>query len=191
MSSSEKLTANKMSNYAILRKISTWKRFLSFFMNNCFPYCVVYTDGLMSYRKDDLAQRTPWGILIGNEIVSISEPDVEMTASEIDDYRSSSFFAGQGIRLPTFKTLRKIRRNVHEINTLIKELGGDPFTSYWYRSCESYSYLVCGWVKNDIICDKTVRTVHMGDYGMIDIRPATVFEMEPKEKSKARFCIRY
>ena len=191
MSSSEKLTANKMSNYAILRKISTWKRFLSFFMNNCFPYCVVYTDGLMSYRKDDLAQRTPWGILIGNEIVSISEPDVEMTASEIDDYRSSSFFAGQCIRLPTFKTLRKIRRNVHEINTLIKELGGDPFTSYWYRSCESYSYLVCGWVRNDIICNKTVRTVHMGDYGMIDICPATVFEMKPKEKSRARFCIRY
>ena len=191
MSSSEKLPANKMSNYAILRKISIWKRFLSFFKNNCFPYCVVYTDGLMSYRKEDLSKRTPWGILIGNEIVSISEPNVEMTASDVDKYCSSAFFAGQNIRLPAFRTLKKIRKNIHKINALIKELGGDPFASYWYRSCESYSYLVCGWVKNDIICDKTVRTVHMGDYGMIDIRPATVFEMEPKEKSRARFTINY
>ena len=160
-------------------------------MNNCFPYCVVYTDGLMSYRKDDLAQRTPWGILIGNVIVSIHEPNVEMTAREIDDYCSSNLFAGQSIKLPTVNTLKKIRRNIHEINALIKELGGDAFISYWYRSCESYSYLVCGWLRNDIICDKTVRTVHMGDYGMIDIRPATVFEMKPSEKSRARFTINY
>jgi hypothetical protein len=191
MSDSEKYPENKDCNFVILRKISFWERLLSIFVRNCFPYCVVYTDGLMSYRKEDLSKRTPWGILIGNEIVSIHEPNVEMTAREIDDYCSSIFFAGQCVRLPTFSTLKKIRRNIHKINALIKELGGDPFASYWYRSCESYSYLVCGWVKNDIICDKTVRTVHMGDYGMIDIRPATVFEMEPKEKSRARFTINY
>lgn len=191
MSSSEKVIENENVNFVILRKINFWKRFLSFFQKNCFPYCVVYTDGLMSFKKEDLVKRTPWGILIGNEIVSINEPKEEMTAFQIDEYCSSKFFAGQGIRLPAFKTLKKIRRNIHEINALIKELGGVPFYSYWYRSCESYHRLICDWVENNIIYDKTVRTIHLGHHGMIGIHPATVFEMEPKDKSRARFSIRY
>ena len=191
MSDSEKYPENKDCNFVILRKISTWKRFLSFFMNNCFPYCVVYTDGLMSYRKDDLAQRTPWGILIGNEIVSINEIDAEMTASEIDAYCSSSFFAGQALVLPSFRTLKKIKRNVKEINTLIEELCGTPFKSYWYRSCESYYHLVYQWLRNSLIQDKTVRALFLGHMGLVDNQPNTVYEMKPTSKSKARFVIRY
>lgn len=191
MSNNEKLPENKSFNFVILRKISLWKRFLSFFQKDCFPYCVVYTDGLMSYKKEDLVKRTPWGILIGNEIVSINEPDKEMTAFQIDEYCHSLFFAGRNVKLPSFNTLKKIRRNVSKINAQIKELGGDQFVAYWYRSCESYSPLVCDWIGNSIIYNKTVRTVHMGAWGMIDIRPATIFEMEPKAKSRARFSVWY
>ena len=191
MSDSENLPKQKSCNFVILKEIGFWERILSIFKKDCFPYFVVYTDGYISCKKEDLSNRTPWGILIGNEIVSINEIDAEMTASEIDAYCSSSFFAGQDLVLPSFRTLKKIKRNVQEINTLIEELGGTPFKSYWYRSCESYSHLVDQWLRNSLIQDKTVRVLFLGHMGLVDNQPNTVYEMKPTSKSKARFVIRY
>lgn len=106
----------------------------SFFSDNCYPYPVVYTDGLVSYLLKDSKGRNPYGIEIYDEIILLYEPNKMMTVSKAEDYCKTKYFAGLRGGCPSIETLWYICRHFNRINLLICQLGGTPLKKSAYLS---------------------------------------------------------
>ncbi len=137
-------------------------------VEKCYCYPVVYTDGFISRLIKDSKERVPFGIVVNGEIIILEEPDSKLTAQQAEDYVEKRFFAGKDATLPSFGTLSVIKKNIHKINKLMKELGGKEFKGGWYRSS---SKLERGYSLKkpspNLLVGKNILMLHMNsDYGM-------------------------
>ena len=125
---------NDEVNPVVLFMYNVFLDFLFRLTKKCYSYPVVYTDGFISRLIEDKKERVPFGIVVNNEIIILEEPEGKMNALQAEEYVEKRFFAGKDATLPSFNTLSIIKKNVHKINALMRQLGGKEFRGGWYRS---------------------------------------------------------
>lgn len=130
LNADEWLTATQS---AVLHTNSLWKRIGTLLWKKKFDFPVVYYDGLISRRQDDIKDRNPWGIKIGNFILHLYEPP-KLTFSDAEKYAAKQAFAGRKPEVLTYKALTAVKNNLKKVNWLLERLGGDPLQKDWYRS---------------------------------------------------------
>ena len=102
--------------------------------SNCYPFPVAYTDGLMSFCRQDTVGRVPWGLILGKYILKLVDNPQPMEITQTEAYCKNIVFCGQRAILMPIELLRYIKRNVCAINSALSELGGTLFFHELYRS---------------------------------------------------------
>lgn len=158
----------------------------SLFMDNCYAFPVVYTDGLVSYLYKDSEGRTPYGIEIYDQIILLNDADKKMTVTNAREYCKNIHFAGFVGSCPSIDVLWFISKKFSKINHLIKKLGGTPFKKGLYCSSNKVYYTKdgrisyetnpkakCGYLALDIQAEDTppVRPIDL-DKTFVYVRPA-------------------
>lgn len=121
-----------LSDFVCFHQYSWWKRIKICWFEKHFDYPVVYSDGLISQRKADHSDRVPLGILFLGYLIPLQGYEKEITPDDAMKYCQSITFAGISCVLPSWDLLDAIKSERVQINSLLTELGGQPFKSDWY-----------------------------------------------------------
>lgn len=130
-------SSNFLDEQAVIHTYSLWSTIKCHFRKKCYSYPIVYTDSLMSYVVEDGKERTPWGIAIGDYILSLKAPEEAMPINKADTYCQNIVFARRKASLPCLEQMRYIIKNAGRISKLLHELGGTPLHHNNYLTSSS------------------------------------------------------
>lgn len=99
-----------------------------------FKYPIVYLDGKVSYLKSVLDKDKAWGFIYRHYIIR-KMPTQLMLPSQVPNYCKNNTFAGISYTVPPYSLMQRLlKKDIADINHLLEEIGGKPFTSRWYMA---------------------------------------------------------
>lgn len=119
---------------AIIRRYKFWDELKSLITRKCYPYPIVYTDGLISHVASDGDCREPYGFALGDFIIPFVTEECELTPVRANFQCKKVIFANIKGELPSLDMLRYIRSNLRQINKLIDAFDGNVFKDEPYLS---------------------------------------------------------
>ena len=122
---------------AIIRKYKFWDELKSLLTRKCYPFPIVYNDGLISYVASDGDCRTPYGFAIGDYIIPFVTEEIEMSPAKARFHCKKVIFASIKGELPPLGILRYIRSHLPQINKVIDAFDGNIFKDEPYLSSET------------------------------------------------------
>lgn len=102
----------------------------------CFDFRVAYSDGLVSRLVEDRKNRTPVGIVVKGWLVLGKEAPRLMTWEEGLKYCADIKVNGKGCQLCPEKLRRDVVEYDGEINSLLCDLGFEPFYNNEFYFCQ-------------------------------------------------------
>ncbi|MBR5599651.1 MAG: hypothetical protein IKW39_06390 [Alphaproteobacteria bacterium] len=156
-----KFDFDKLS-YVYLVYQDYWESFKAVFKKNSYKFEVVYTDGFISSLKSDRKKREPLGFILNKEIIRFDAPDESFKLYQVKDFLDNRAFFGE-IRpnLPSYATLRYIRKHLTEINSFIEEFNGTKFVDGWYASCSLVDKNSLHGLKSSVQQDLNTKRVYI------------------------------
>ncbi len=119
---------------AIIRRYKIWDTLKTLLTRPCYPFEIVYTDGLISYVAADGKSREAYGVLIGPYIIPMHAPAEEMTVGQAMIHCNNIVFAQRKAVLPNIMLLRHMRSNQSTLNKVFDAFDGDMFQEGAYIS---------------------------------------------------------